>query len=406
MNQLPVPDLDRTDVVRWVDRYLGELVHGPIRGSDLVGGQCEADSRLAAFDVTGYARRRNDVWPIANRGASALSPYIRHGLLQLPRVWAAVASGPTDDVRKFRDELLWQEYARHLYARLGRQTATSLRFAVEESPNSMPSDPWQTRAACVDLSWQELTQQGWITNQQRMWLASHWQVRHHQSWQEGEERFFRHLLDGSRAANRLGWQWVAGALTGKPYGFAQSQVYKRAPGLCESCPLVTNCPIADWPQSDPEPEALIADPRVRADPDLRVTSGPRTVIIRGAPEAVWLTAESLGDADPALMAFPDAPTYFIFDEPLLRRLRLSAQRLIFLAESLADLATRRDLRIYLGHPTDILGDTPIASTFAPVPGFRRLLPQLKVGSLHPWPWLVPPHAGSIASFSAWSKGRR
>ena len=36
------------------------------------------------------------------------------GLLPLPAVWAAAAGAPGRDRTKFRDELLWQEYARHL----------------------------------------------------------------------------------------------------------------------------------------------------------------------------------------------------------------------------------------------------------------------------------------------------
>ena len=56
-----------------------------------------------------------------------------------------------------------------------------------------------------------------------------------QNPRDGEDVFFRHLLDGSRAANRIGWQWTVGALTGKPYGFSRWQVEKRAPGLCDTC---------------------------------------------------------------------------------------------------------------------------------------------------------------------------
>ncbi|MEM1249476.1 MAG: deoxyribodipyrimidine photolyase, partial [Acidobacteriota bacterium] len=54
-----------------------------------------ADAALAAFDVRGYAARRNEVLPRSRRGASALSPYIRHGLLTLPRAWDAVEGGST-----------------------------------------------------------------------------------------------------------------------------------------------------------------------------------------------------------------------------------------------------------------------------------------------------------------------
>ncbi|MFM8896615.1 MAG: hypothetical protein ACKOE2_14945, partial [Actinomycetales bacterium] len=102
-------------------------------------------------------------------------------MITLARAHAHVADGPESDAAKFRDELLWQEYARHLYARLGSATGRSLRYAVQEftasSSTASSNNPWQGSARCLDQAWDEL-RAGWITNQQRMWLASHWSVRH------------------------------------------------------------------------------------------------------------------------------------------------------------------------------------------------------------------------------------
>ncbi|MGB1631262.1 MAG: FAD-binding domain-containing protein, partial [Acidimicrobiales bacterium] len=67
----------------------------------------------------------------------------------------------------------------------------------------------------------ELETDGWLVNQTRMWLAGDWTVRWGQDWRRGEDRFFRHLLDGSRAANRLGWQWTTGVGASKSYGFSR-----------------------------------------------------------------------------------------------------------------------------------------------------------------------------------------
>ena len=39
-----------------------------------------------------------------------------------------------------------------------------------------------------------------------------------------------------------------------------------------------------------------------------------------------------------MQAHPELPAVFVFDEPLLRRLRLSYQRLVFLTEALAEIA--------------------------------------------------------------------
>ncbi|MGI8948684.1 MAG: FAD-binding domain-containing protein [Ornithinimicrobium sp.] len=366
------------------------------------GGQRAADEALACYDATGYAAARNEVWPPARRGASALSPWIRHGLLSLPRVWEHVEGAPARDVRTLREELLWQEYARHLYARLGTRTGESLRYAVPDRTERSPDarEVWDPRMACLGLATDELTRDGWLVNQHRLWLAGHWTVRHGWGWRDGEDAFFTHLLDGSRAANRLGWQWAAGAGTGRPYAFSRWQVKRRAPGLCEQCELSSTCPVQERPADVPL-EALLDPPELlRADPRLERTAGPPRPTRVADPDVVWLTAESLGDADPALSAYPGLPVLFVFDAPLLARLRLSGKRLVFLAETLADLATRRDVEVHLGRPSDVVATRRPAVTYAPVPGMRRRLDRLSVADLHPWPWLVPPHDGPVSSFSA------
>jgi len=122
-----------------------------------------------------------------------------------------------------------------------------------------------------------------------------------------------------------------------------------------------------------------------------------------APEVVWLTAESLGEADPALAANPSLPVVFVFDERLLKLLKLSGKRLVFLAERLAELASLRRLEVFLGRPRDVLADRPAAVTFAPVPGWRRISGELELAEVHPWPWLRRPGSGSLASFSVWRR---
>lgn len=403
--ELRAPALERGDVLAWVETHLGSVLRGPVQASPIVGGQAAADRALADLDIVGYARRRNEVYPEGRRGASGLSPYIRHGLLTLPRVWRSV-DGPPQDREKFRDELLWQEYARHLYARVGFGTRHSLRFAVPEYTDEGGPGKWADEGLCVSESLRELRESGWITNQQRMWLASHWTVRESHGWRVGEDDFFRHLIDGSRAANRLGWQWTVGALTGKPYGFSRWQVTNRAPGLCERCNLRDRCPIEEWPDAgEPEPRTVI-DSAMRRDPDAETTGGPRQPRITGDPDVVWITAESLGDEDPALAAHPDLPVIFIFDRPLLAKLRLSSTRLVFLTECLADLAERRNLRIYVDDPCNALAGHRLATTFAPVPGWRARVAQTDVVAMHPWPWLRPVGGGPLTSFSAWQTSSR
>jgi deoxyribodipyrimidine photo-lyase len=399
---LPTPAPGPDAAVAFVRGHLADLCSDDPAPSPVVrGGQTAADTALAALDLAGYASRRSEVLPAERRGATRLSPYIRYGLVDLPTAWSAARDAPPKDRTKFRDELAWQEYARHVYARLGRRLTTALRAAPARPPRSW-DDPWPREMACVDACLDELETNGWLVNQTRMWMSSQWTVRAGAEWTEGEDRFFTHLLDGSRAANRLGWQWTIGSGTGKPYGFSRWQVQKRAPQLCGRCALRDACPIEDWPdpvdERGPEPEPLL-----RADPDPEATGGPREPVGTGEPDAVWLTAESLGDADPALDAHPDLPVVFVFDEPLLRRLALSGKRLVFLTETLADLATRRDVELRRGRVPDELAGRAVAVTHAPVPGFRTRAAAVGPVRTHPWPWLWRPHAGPIGSYTAWRK---
>ncbi len=362
--------------------------------SSIQGGQSAADSALAQLNIAGYAKDRSEVWPREARGASVLSPYIRHNLLPLQRVWDHVAKAPFSDREKYRDELLWQEYARHLYARIGTRLFSNLRF---EQIWDKPGNGWPEGMGCVDFATNELAEDGWLVNQSRMWLASHWTVRNEFGWLHGQEEMYRHLLDGSRAANLLGWQWTVGTGTGKPYGFARWQVQKRAPELCGGCALKSKCPIQEFPDEvslDAAPyEALLL-----ADPDLAATTGPLIVKENKTPALVLLTVDSLGDADPAMVANPELPVAFVFNESALTKLQLSSKRIYFYLETLQDLATRQNLTVYLGDPHEFAQQNSVAITYAPVPSFAKFK---DLAQIHPFPWLKSPHPLSVRSFSAW-----
>ncbi len=409
MTANPIPTPEPGSEPAWVEHHLGRLTTTPVRASGSHrGGQTAAAAALAGFDVTGYAATRSLVEPAADRGASGLSPWIRHGLLPLRRVWDHVEGGPNRDVERFRDELLWQEYARHLHARLGARTRWSLRGEPESGADEQWS-PDEREMACVGTELTVLERDGWVTNQSRLWLASQWSVRGRRRWQAGEDLMFRALLDGSRAANRLGWQWTSGAGSARPHAWTRDQVEQRAPGRCAGCARRGDCPVEAAPPPghldetvDPGTEELL-----RHDDAPWLTAGPQVAERSGGdpPDTVWVTAESLGDDDPALVAHAGLPAVFVFDERLLARLRLAGTRLVFLAECLADLASRRPVDVHLGDPVAVLRDRHLATTAAPVPGNRRHRARLgdAVVESHPWPWLVPPHDGSVRSFSAWRR---
>jgi deoxyribodipyrimidine photo-lyase len=364
--------------------------------SSITGGQTAANEALANLDITGYANLRSQVFPKSSRGASMLSPYIRHNILTLSDVFQVVRKAPYKDREKFQDELLWQEYARHLYARMGVQLFENLRF---EANKDEVGDGWNREMLCINEVVSELETDGWLVNQTRMWLASQWTVRSEKGWLYGQERMYQQLLDGSRAANLLGWQWTVGAGTGKPYGFSQWQVNKRAPGLCAQCSLVRNCPVAEFPEETTLPHTS-RNERLEVDLDLAATRGPIEPEFNRAPDYVLLTIDSLGDADQAMIAHPELPVVFVFNEPALRKLQLSSQRIAFYLQTLQDLSTRRDLQVYLGDPYQFAMDHSVATTFAPVPSFKKFK---NLAAVYPYPWLRMPHGGSLKSFSSWRK---
>ncbi|MFM2024211.1 MAG: hypothetical protein RLZZ56_224 [Actinomycetota bacterium] len=375
-----------------VERYF-EGLHSGGGKSSIKGGQTTANKALESLDITRYGSDRSEVYPVSRRGATVLSPYIRHNLLTLKQVWAAVKDAPFKDREKFQDELMWQEYARHLYARIGTHFFDNLRFDQERDT---AGDGWNRQMHCIDQVVNELETGGWLVNQTRMWLASEWTVRNGKGWLHGQERMYQNLLDGSRAANLLGWQWTVGS-AGKPYGFARWQVEKRAPGLCIKCPLKKACPIQEFPEEKilPQLERLSL---LDHDPDLERTTGPKGVIRRAEPNEVLITIDSMGDSDPALVANPELPVVFVFNRDALAKLQLSSKRIHFYLETLQDLATRRNLKVYLGSPYEYAKEHPVAVTYAPVPSFEKFS---DVAELHPYPWLRAPHDKNIQSFTAW-----
>lgn len=425
MQQLPRIRPDRVE--SWVTDNLAGLFGGPARRSNsFTGGQTPADRALASLDIGGYSKQRSTVEPRAARGATRLSPYIRHGLLDLPTVHdhRAVAEANSYDRFRYRGELLWQEYSRHWYAAFGSQTRhpTVYKPQPAASATTWSRAPWPDDMNCVASTVTELHDDGWMVNQTRMWLASQWAVRSGAEWRDGEDEMFRHLLDGSRAANRQGWQWVVGATRNRSYGFSRRQVLKQAPQLCENCELREACPIGGYPGSvagdlrDPTPT-------MSTDAFGALADSPPSLFGMGdtdnanEADAVWVTAESLGDNDPALAAHPDLPVHFVFDEPLLERLQLNGKRLVFLADCLSELSARRQLTIWRGRPIDLLrgehdavdGRT-FAATAAPVPGFADIVARLDQPiRLEPWRWLRPPtprlidrlHAKRFPSFKDW-----
>ena len=378
-----------------INSYFQELCCDNFQQSRFKGGQSVADLALSSLDITGYAKKRNNVYPIEKRGSSNLSPYIRHGLLSLRDVWDRVEEFKYEDKSKFRDELLWQEFSRHLYAIIGEKSKNYLNFEVKSNAYKNNN---LNEMNCIKNIENELEDSGYMVNQTRMWYASHFSLRESIDWSVHEDKMFKHLIDGSRAANRLGWHWVMGSQTGKPYGFSKFQVNKRASMLCNDCNLKFNCPIENWPESiETSPKNLDMDF------DIINKFGPREIISYSDsdPTHVWLTAESLGDNDPALEQLNELPVIFIFDEILLNHLQISTKRISFLLDTLKEINQKKELEVILGNPFDVLKNIKFASTFAPVPKYRKITVSCPPTLEFPSHRLVEPIDFYPKSFSSW-----
>jgi deoxyribodipyrimidine photo-lyase len=173
-------------------------------------GEAGARARLAAFDPSGYAERRD--FP-AVAGTSRLSPHTHFGEISPRTVWTHVARRGAP---KFLTELLWREFSLHLLWRHKGLRNTPIRAdfaAFKWEENAAHRRAWQrgqTGVPIVDAGMRELWQTGWMHNRVRMICASYLVKHLLLPWQAGESWFWDTLVDADEAANGASWQWVAG----------------------------------------------------------------------------------------------------------------------------------------------------------------------------------------------------
>lgn len=195
-------------------------------------GEREAHEHLEKFldgPIYTYADARNR---LDLNGTSALSPYLRFGMLSARQVVTAVRkaarlapdSQSQDGCERWLNELIWREF----YQSILYHFPTVLKKAFKPSMRAIPwrnapqdLQAWQnglTGYPVVDAGMRQLAATGWMHNRARMITAS-FLVKHLLiNWQEGERWFMRLLIDGDPASNNGGWQWVAGTGTdASPY---------------------------------------------------------------------------------------------------------------------------------------------------------------------------------------------
>lgn len=220
-------------------------------------GEAGAQARLGEFVAGPLAayRQRRDV--PGEDSTSRLSPHLAWGEISPRQVWHATAG-----CEKFRDEVLWREFA----ANLLWHNPTLPEAPLRENFAGMPwrDDPAGLRAfrrgrtgiPIIDAGMRQLWATGWMHNRVRMITAS-FLVKHLLiPWQAGEAWFWDTLVDADLAQNAASWQWVAGCgadaapyfrifnpvLQGRKFDADGAYVRRWVPELAELPDAVLHCP--------------------------------------------------------------------------------------------------------------------------------------------------------------------
>jgi deoxyribodipyrimidine photo-lyase len=198
--------------------------------------------------------------------------------------------------------------------------------------------------AIMDRFARELIETGYLHNHARMWWAGYWIHVERLPWVLGADFFYRHLLDADPASNTLGWRWVAGLQTrGKTY-------LPRRSNLEKYC-------AAEW-MSDTTGLDRIDDNRVTAFPPAEEPSPARVAWHSqpGYPDlpagrwGLWLHGEDLTPELSALGQLRPECVLTVLDEPLMRKLGFSAQRVESIRQGLADARNRA--AVHFGCPAE------------------------------------------------------
>jgi len=310
-------------------------------------------ARVSAVRPGDYARSRNAI----DGAVTGLSPYITHGLINLPEVLAGVTANHSLDVQhKFVFELGWREYFRHVWAFRGDEIFESLREGLlhEASYSALlPTDirHGATGVPVIDMAVHTLYETGYLHNHARMWLASYIVHVRKVHWRVGADWLYGHLLDGDLASNHLSWQWVAGTGSSKPYLFNAENVARYAPApwhspgsvidqSYEALDRLARQPMrrARTEHDTPTPAELIESPLLAELPlDLGWTQPDATAV---AGREVWLVHPwNLGDLPISLHVNTVVVGVFVTD--FHRAWPWSERRWRFVASRMAELAALR-----------------------------------------------------------------
>ena len=189
--------------------------------------EAEAHRRLRDFTaerIYAYEGKRDRM---ALDGTSALSPYLRFGMLSMRavvdaalRALSAAGSEPArHSAETWLNELIWREFYIQIMYHHPRVHATAFRTnfsGILWRNNSSEFEAWKaglTGVPIVDAGMRQLSKTGWMHNRARMLAASYLVKDLLIDWRWGERWFMDQLIDGDPSSNNGGWQWIAGTGT-------------------------------------------------------------------------------------------------------------------------------------------------------------------------------------------------
>ncbi|MCT2538940.1 cryptochrome/photolyase family protein [Sedimentimonas flavescens] len=207
---------------RLADWHLGAAMN---RGAQIVGkyarvGEARALARLARFldeRLDGYAQDRD--FP-AKPGTSGLSENLTLGEISPRTIWHAAwrrLYEGAPGAETFLKELVWREFAWHLYYHFPEMARANWRAEWDAFPwrgDNADAEAWRrgmTGEPFVDAAMREMFTTGTMHNRARMIAASYLTKHLLTDWRVGLRWFQECLIDWDPASNAMGWQWVAGS---------------------------------------------------------------------------------------------------------------------------------------------------------------------------------------------------
>jgi hypothetical protein len=202
-------------------------------------------------NLTDYSKLRNfDFGPSSRSNTSCLSPYITHGMLsELEVIDKSLKKFSFSKNEKFIQEVLWRIYWKG-WLELRPEVWTDylielgkIRDEFKDDQNYKEAIEGKTNIECFNQWVNELKENNYLHNHNRMWFASIWIFTLELPWQLGAELFMQHLYDGDPASNTLGWRWVAGVQTqGKNYLASEWNIKKFTNNRFQNIKLNENAP--------------------------------------------------------------------------------------------------------------------------------------------------------------------